>query len=107
MMKRGNQNYYSKHFESNLISTKNTWKGIKSIISMGSSFSITPTLLSFQNESIDNPKRIANIFNNYFDTVGEKTQAKITYSHKNYTDYLTNENPNSFFPLTNTKKKSN
>ena len=30
-------------------------------------------------------------------TIGEKTQAKIKYSHKSYTDYLTNENLNFFF----------
>ena len=29
--------------------------------------------------------------------MGEKTQVKIKHSHKNYTDYLTNENPGSFF----------
>ena len=28
--------------------------------------------------------------------IGEKTKAKIKYSHKNYTDYLTNENHDSF-----------
>ena len=37
----------------------------------------SPTLLTYQNENIDNPERIANIFNNYFDTTGDKTQAKI------------------------------
>ena len=55
-MKRSKQNYYSKYFESNLTIIKNTWKGIKSIISMKRSSSITPTLLTFQNETIDNPK---------------------------------------------------
>ena len=97
LMKRSKQNNYTKYFENNLTSIKNTWKEIKSIISMRSSSSITPTLLTFQNETIDNPKRIANIFNNYFSTIGKKNQAKIKYSHKNYTDYLTNENSNSFF----------
>ena len=72
-MKRSKQNYYSKCFESNLTNIKNTWKGIKSIISMRSSSSIIPTLLTFQNETIDNPKRIPNIFNNYFSTIGKKT----------------------------------
>ena len=43
------------------------------MISMRSSSSIT------QNESVDNPKRIANIFNNYFSTIGKKTQAKIKH----------------------------
>ena len=97
LMKRSKQNNYTKYFENNLTSIKNTWKEIKSIISMRSSSSITPTLLTFQNETIDNSKRIANIFNNYFSTIGKKSQAKIKYSHKNYTDYLTNENSNSFF----------
>ena len=64
---------------------------------MKSSSSNSPTLLTYQNENIDNPERIANIFNNYFNTIGEKTQSKIKHSHKTYTDYLTNENPDLFF----------
>ena len=53
-------------------------------------------------ENIDNLERIANIFNNYFNTIGEKTQAKINHSHKKYTDFLSNENPDTFFlSLTN------
>ena len=71
---------------------------------MRSSSSITSTLLTFQNETIDNPKRIANIFNNYFSTIGEKTQANIKYSHKNIIDYHTNKDPNSFF-LSSADKK--
>ena len=70
LMKRSKQNYYSKYFESNLTNIKNTWKSIKSLISMRCSSLITPTLLTFQNETIDNPKRVANIFNNYFTTIG-------------------------------------
>ena len=47
------------HFESKLTNIRNTWKGIINIVSMKSSSLIIPTLLTFQNESIDNPKRIA------------------------------------------------
>ena len=50
-----------------------------------------------QNENIDNPERMANAFNNYLSTIGEKTQAKIKHSHKKYADYLSNENPDTFF----------
>ena len=64
---------------------------------MKSSFSSSLTLLTFQTENLDNPERIANIFNNYFSTIGEKTQAKIKHSHKKYTDYVSNENPDMFF----------
>ena len=66
---------------------------------MRSSSSITPTLLTFQNETTDNPKKIANIFNNYFSTVDKRTQEKKKCSYKNYTDYLTIKNPNSSFLL--------
>ena len=42
---------------------------------MKSSASNSPVLLTYQNDNIDNPEEIANIFNNYFSTLGEKTQA--------------------------------
>ena len=103
-MKRSKQNYCSTYFESNLTKIKNTLKVIKRKVSMRSSSSITPTLLTCLNEAIDNPKRIANVFNNYFSTIGKKTQAKTKYSNKNYTDYLKNENQNFFF-LSQTEKE--
>ena len=68
---------------------------------------ISPTLFTFQNETINNPKRITNIFNNYISTIGKKTQAKMKCSHKNYTDCLINENLTSFFFQQQTKKKLN
>ena len=43
------------------------------------------------------PLKIANVFNNYFSSIGEKTQSKTRFSNKNYTDYLHVENYNSFF----------
>ena len=72
---------------------------------MKSSFSNTPTLLTFQNENIDNAERIANTFNNYFSTIGEKTQARIRYPYKKYTDYLSNENSDTFFLSTTNKEE--
>ena len=58
LMKKSKQKYYIKYFESNLTNIKNTWKGIKSTISIKSSSSITPTLLTFQNKTIDNPRKL-------------------------------------------------
>ena len=74
------------------------------MISMKSSSSISETLLTYQNESIDNPWRIANILNNYFSTLCEKTSAKIKDPHKNCTDYLTYENTDWLFLFQLTKK---
>ena len=78
-MKRSKKNCFTKYFESNLTNIRNTWKGIKSIISIRSSLSITPTLLTFQNETIDNLKRITNIFNNCFSSFGRNTKAEMKY----------------------------
>ena len=56
-MKRSKQDYCTKYFKSSLNNIKNTWKNIYYS-------SITPTVLTFQTETINNPKRIANIFSN-------------------------------------------
>ena len=64
-----------------------------------------PTLLTFQNKNISNPKRIATIFNTYFSTISKNIQAKIKYRYKNNTDYLTNENQISFFSHQQKKRK--
>ena len=42
------------------------------------------------------PLKIA-VFNNYFSSIGGKTQSKTRFSNKRYTDYLHGENFNSFF----------
>ena len=64
------------------------------------------TLLTYQSEIIDdNPKGISNIFNNYLSVIGEKIQEKEKKSHKNYSHYLPNENPNSFFLSPTDKEK--
>ena len=96
-MKKSKQNYFTKYFESNIKNLKNTWKGIKSIISLKNSASSSPNLLNFNNELTSDPLKIANVFNNYFSSIGEKAQSKIRFSNKTYTDYLQGNNLNSFF----------
>ena len=96
LMKKSKQNYFTKYFESNIKNIKNTWKGIKIII-LKNSASSSPNLLNFNNELTSDPFRIANVFNNYFSSIGEKDQSKIRLSNKTYTDYLHVDNLNSFF----------
>ena len=96
-MKKSKQNYFTKYFESNIKNLKNTWKGIKSIISLKSSATNSPNFLNFNNELTSDPLKIANVFNSYFSLVGEITKSKIRFSSKNYTGYLHGENFNYFF----------
>ena len=91
-MKKSKQAYYDKYFERNWNNIKNTWKGIKSFISLKTVASSVPTVLSLDNgDTITNPYDIANTFNNYFASIAETTKKSIKYSHKHSSDYLSNE----------------
>ena len=64
LMKKSKQAYYDKYFERNWNNIKNTWKGIKSLISLKTIASSVPTVLSLDNgDTITNPYDIANTFN--------------------------------------------
>ena len=64
-MKKSKQANYDKYFERNRNNIKNTWKGIKSLISL-------KTVASLDNgDTITNPYDIANTFNNYFASIAE------------------------------------
>ena len=81
LLKRSKQNYYKKYFESNLNNSKNTWKGIKSIITMKNVISTVPRTLSHGENTTTNSCEIANVFNNYFASVAETAKQNINYSH--------------------------
>ena len=77
---------------------KDTWKEIKSLISLKSVASNVSTVLSLDNgDTITNPYDIANTFNNYFTSIAETTKKSIKYSHKHFSDYLSNENSSTIF----------
>ena len=66
-MKKSKQTYYDKYFEKSWNNIKNTWKGIKSFISLKTVASNLPTVLSLDNgDTITNCSDITNTFNNYF-----------------------------------------
>ena len=48
LMNESKQNYFTKYFKSNIKNLKNTWKGIKSIISLKNSASSSPNCINFK-----------------------------------------------------------
>ena len=106
-MKKCKQNFFTKFFENNLKNLKNTWSGIKNVRLMKRCSPYSTALVAYQSETIENPERISNIFNNYVSAIREKTQEKIKHSHNNYSDHLTYENPDSFFLSPTDKEKLN
>ena len=47
--------------------------------------------------TVTNPNKIANILNDYFSTIAEKTKRKIKFSNKSLDEFLQHTNENSFF----------
>ena len=100
-MKKSKQAYYDRYFEKNWKSIKNTWKGIKSLISLKTVASSIPTVLSLDNgDTITNPYDIANTFNNYFASIAETTK-NMKYSHKHFS----NESDSTIFLQPTDKEK--
>ena len=80
-MKKRKQACYDKYFERNWNNIKNTWKGIKCLISLKTVTSHVPPVLSLDNgDTIINPYDIANTFSNYF-----ASMAATTKKHKIFT----------------------
>ena len=42
-------------------------------------------------------QKIVNIFDDYFNTIAEKTKAKIRFSNKSFNEFLQDADENSFF----------
>ena len=98
LMKKSKQAHYDKYFKRNCNNIKSTWKGMKSIISLKTVASNVPTVLPLDNgDTITNPYDIANTFNNYFTSIAETTKKSIKFSHKHFSDYLSNESISTLF----------
>ena len=83
--------------ESNKNNIKNTWKRIKSLITLKDISTSVPSTLNHNNKTVTNPVEIANIFNKHFVSVAEKTRAYVNYSHKHFSEYIEINSSNSFF----------
>ena len=98
LMKKSKQTYHDKYFDRNWNKIKSIWKGIKLLISVKAVSSSVPTVLSIDNgDTITNLYDIANICYNDFTLIAEATKKSIKYSHKHFSDYLSNENSSTIF----------
>ena len=74
-MTKGKAAYYNKYFETNQNNTKNTWKGIKSLISLKTVASSVPTVNFLDNSDIiTNPYDTTNTFKDLFASIAETTK---------------------------------
>ena len=90
--------YYSEQFEDSKNDIKSTWKTINELLNKTKTRSKLPTSFSVNNEEqVDEPKQIANKFNDYFMNVGPSLAKKFDRDKNDHRKYLNGNFPNSMF----------
>ena len=97
LCKQSKKAYYQNFFIQNVNNIKKTWQGIKSIISINNKNISKPSSLMDKNVLITEPKKVANLFNDYFSTIAKKLQENIHHNGQDFNMYLDNPNDHSFF----------
>ena len=97
VIKKSKKKYYNELFKNNMNNMKNTWKGLRNLISCKQSASPNINLFLNDHERVTKSKKTANIFNVSLSTIAENTKAKIKFSNKSFDGFLQHANKNSFF----------
>lgn len=83
------KSYYDNFFKSNQSNIKNTWKGIKQLVTLKSKNSISPSEIHTPNGGIlTNPKEIADEFNTFFANIGDKLSQAVPRADINFESFL-------------------
>ena len=93
LLKQSKQNYYEQHFASDWNNMENTWKGIKSLITIENITSSVLRTVPQDDKTITDPYDIAK----YFSSDAETTKQIIKYSQKHFPDYLKHQYNGSIF----------
>ena len=91
------KNHLQNYFESNIKNSRKIWQGIREIINLNKNYNFVPNYIVSGTNSYSDPKSIANCFNDFFTSIGNKIQKSVYSNHVNFSNYLTNPSVNSFF----------
>ena len=86
---------------------KMLWSGIRSFVNVKTKSQLSQISHLLENgKRVDDPVKIANMFNNYFVNVGGNIDKSIPRTRKSPMDYLLNRIPNSMFLLPVTERET-
>ena len=95
------QQYYSKFFNDNLTNMKKTWEGINNLLArkLKKTKPINSIRVPTNNDSVTcDQRRIANVLNDHFASVGPKLANKLSTVQRNYLEFMNRANsPDSSF----------
>ena len=97
LIRKSKNNYYVAYFEKFQKNSKKLWCGIKDISNTQAKKRNDGISLNINGKITSDNTTVANSFNQYFITVAQKLIDKLETSTKHFKDYLTNQNPKSFF----------
>ena len=96
-LKDRKSSYFNQYFSSNKRNMQKLWSGIRSILNVGKCKNSYITSILNNNKPVDNPKCIANIFNNFFANVGKTTEKGIPRGSHSPSFYLRGNYSGSIF----------
>ena len=86
--------YYENQFNENKNNIKKTWALLREVTKKSKDKSCVINEIKVGEHSIHNPKHIAEYFNEFFSSIGDKIAAEIIPTSKIPEDYLTGDFPN-------------
>ena len=96
--RKGKIKYFQSYFEKNKTNMKMLWTGIKSIVNVKAKNQISQISHLLDNGSqVNDPVKMANIFNKFFVNVGPNVDKSVSRTKKSPLDFLKDRNPNSMF----------
>ena len=89
LTRQSKKDYYKQYFTENTENLQKIWKGIREIINIKSKNYTQPTCIIEKNQTITEPKQIADSFNKYYASVAEEIIKERKYEgNKSHTEYL-------------------
>ena len=89
--------FYKDKLDEHSGNCQNLWKTFGKILNNKKSSSHTMTKLNINNKEVSDSYLMAQEFDNYFSSIGEKLAEKFSNTNSNYKNYLRNKVENSFF----------
>ena len=88
------KSHHASCFEKNKNKASDIWKGIRSLVNIKPTKASSIKLFDENKNLISDPRKIVNVFNDHFSTIGTKVQEKIPVEPGNFKDYLNKRDKN-------------
>ena len=96
LLLRSKKMYYNNYFANSKYNIKETWRGIKQLITLKQSNYSFPSVLEVGGTKLTASKAIANAFNDYFSSIGSDTASAIPTVNTPFETFLNRKICNSF-----------